>query len=265
MSEIENTDDQGHEPVEDLSEGSCGGQSDEGCCCSGDSRMRSLKKAIFVLVLLAACAVAGHSLLASKTQTPEASDQAGFSIEKANPAVSVCPTATACPTGGKAFVENESVCPAGEKVQVAAVVESQPQLGAISCGITLDSINSVGKIAMAKGAEVVFIFLTGENEELAKSSSAQIETAVDKLTGQGKKIAVFTLRKDSEGHDELIKDLQVVSLPAVVVSGRGAGAAAVSDGITETKLLSAFVKVSAGMSCGSGSCGPKSGSGCSPK
>jgi len=102
----------------------------------------------------------------------------------------------------------------------------------------------------------VFIFLAGENEELNRTASVQVDAMTNMLSAKGKQIAAFTLRRDSQGYNQLVKQFSVESLPSVIVAGKGYGAATVSGEITETELLRAFVVASAPVSCGPGGCCP---------
>jgi hypothetical protein len=138
----------------------------------------------------------------------------------------------------------------------AATGEQPSETVAVSCGVTLNSIESLGKSVDESRANVVFVFLPDENEELNQATSAQIEATMNMLSEKGKQMAVFTLQKDSEGYDQMIEQFSVESLPSVVVAGKGCGAATISGEITETKLLRAFVVASTPVSCGPGGCCP---------
>lgn len=129
-----------------------------------------------------------------------------------------------------------------------------------ACGVTLDSIQSLGKMAGDKNANVAFIFLAGEDEESARTASAQVEATMNMLSSKGKQVAAFTLHKGADGYDQLKKQFKVNSLPCVIVAGKGCGAAAVSGDITEPKLLQAFVIASRPVS----GCCPGPGTSCPP-
>jgi len=212
----------------DSSSPSCGVD----CCSPSSGGGKNWKTVVFVVVMLLAGAVAAHSLLTRNGETASIS-QEGVSFG----------TTSLC---DKAGLSTE--CPATSKQPSETV--------AVSCGVTLDSIESLGKSADEGGANVVFIFLAGENEELNRIASAQVEATSNMLSAKGKQIAAFTLQKDSEGYDQLIKQFSVELLPSVIVAGQGYGAATVSGEITETKLLRAFVVASAPVACGPGGCCP---------
>ncbi|MHC4159605.1 MAG: hypothetical protein ACYSSO_11070 [Planctomycetota bacterium] len=196
-------------------------QGDADCCSSGSGSGKSWKTAVFVIVILAAGAVAAHSLLTGNSKTASV--------------------------------------PLAVTSSFDTISEQPSKTAAVSCGVTLDSIESLGRIADAQGANVVFIFLAGENEELALSASAQVEAVINKLSAQGKRVSAFTLEKGAEGYDQLIKQFSV-ELPCVIVAGKGSQAVPVSVEINEARLLGAFVTANTPSSCG-----PRTGSSCCPR
>lgn len=215
-----------------------GGGSD---CCSeiggGGKAWKSWKTAVFVLVLLAAGAVAAHSFL-TNGNAPRCTPGTTWNVD----------------SGGV-------VSPCGQTDPAAEVsgAGGEPSKGSsVVCGVSLASMGELDKMAVGKKA--VFILLAGDNEEPAASASAQVEAMVSKLSAKGESVGAFTLKKDAPGYDQLLKQFSVQKLPCVVVAGRGSGASAVSGEITEAKLASAFVKASVPASCG-----PRSGPGCCPK
>ena len=218
-------------------ESSCD-SSTPGCgvdCCSPSSGGggKNWKTAVFVVVILLAGAVAAHSLLTKNGETASISGEGTSSFGTSSLA-------------GKAGLSTES--PAASKQPSETV--------AVSCGINLDSIESLTKLADERGANVAFIFLPGEEEDSTRAASAQVEAAINMLSAKGKQVAAFTLEKGAEGYDQMIEQFSVESLPSVIVAGKGCGAAAVSGEINETKLLRAFVVASTPVSCGPGGCCP---------
>ncbi len=209
----------------------CSSDTEEGNCCSFGSGRKNFKTAIFILVILLAIGVAAHSLLKGNSETTSALPE------------SISPSDTI------------------NLPAEAGSVTKQPSTAVeVLCGVTLDSMKSLSKTANERGANVVFIFLAGENIKSAQAASLQIEATVNKLLSNGKPVAAFTLKTDAEGYDQLIKQFSVESLPCVIVAGKDCGAVAVSGEFTETKLLGAFVKASTPISCG-----PQSGPSYCPK
>ncbi len=204
-------------------------------CCSSSSRNgKTWKTAVFVVVILLAGAVAAHSLLTNNDETADISGDVRSSFS-----TSVI--------SGKAGLSSEQ----------SNTNEYPSESVAVSCGVALDSIESLAKLADQKKANVAFIFLAGEDEESTRSASAQVEAAINMLSAKGKKVAAFTLGRGAEGYDQLITQFSVESFPSVIVAGKGCGAVAVSGEINEIKLLRAFVVASTPVSCGPEGCCPQ--------
>lgn len=195
-------------------------------CCSPSSggKKRSLKTAIFVVVMLLACAVAGHSLLKKDAETANVTEDA---------------------------VSSFNLSERGDSSTESGVVSKEPiEKGLVLCGTNLDSVKSFTKLATEQKVDVAFILLPGADEKSAQTASTQIGAVVDKLSAQGKPVGTFTLEKDAEGHAQLVKEFSVGALPCVIVTGRGCGSVAVWGEITERNLLAAFVRTSTPVSCG---------------
>ncbi len=203
------------------------------CCSPSSSDGKSWKTAVFVVVILLAGAVAAHSLLTKNDET------AGVSGD-----------------GTSSFGTSGLSGKAGLSTGQPNTNEYLSEAVAVSCGVTLDSIESLAKLADQKKANVAFIFLAGEDEESARSASVQVEATINMLSTKGKQVAAFTLERGAQGYDQLITQFSVESFPSVIVAGKGCGAAAVSGEINETKLLRAFVVASTPVSCGPGGCCP---------
>ena len=217
---------------------SCCDSSAPGCgvdCCSPSSGGggKNWKTMVFVVVILLAGVVAAHSLLTKNGETASVSGE-----------------------GTSSFGTSSLFDEAGLSTGPSTISKQPSETVAVSCGINLDSIESLTKLADERGANVAFIFLPGEEEDSTRTASAQVEAAINMLSSKGKQVAAFTLERGAEGYDQLIKQFSVESLPSVIVAGKGCGAAAVSGEINETKLLRAFVVASTPVSCGPGGCCP---------
>ncbi len=217
---------------------SCSDSSTPSCdvdCCSPSSGGggKSWKTAVFVVVMLLAGTVAAHSLLTKNGKTACVSGE-----------------------GASSFGTSSLFDEAGLSTGSPTTSKQPSETVAVSCGVTLDSIESLAKLADERGANVAFIFLPGEDEDSTRTASAQVEAAINMLSAKGKQVAAFTLERGADGYDQLIKQFSVESLPSVIVAGKGCGAAAVSGEINETKLLRAFVVASKPASGGPGGCCP---------
>ena len=232
-----NSPDEVEQESSDASQPCCPSTSTGGDCCTL-SGGKNWKTIIFVVVILLAGAVTAHSL-----------------VTKSNEKVSISPEAAA------SF--NTAGLPDTPELLVwaGATTEQSSKAVAVSCGVTLDSIQSLGKMAADKNANVAFIFLAGEDEKSARTASAQVEATMNMLSSKGKQVAAFTLQKGADGYDQLVKQFMVKSLPCVIVAGRGCGAGAVSGDITEAKLLQAYVVATRPIS----GCCPGPGTSCPPQ
>ena len=106
----------------------------------------------------------------------------------------------------------------------------------------------------------VFVFLPGKGETATNAPIAQMRGAARTIEPQlnGGKIGMFTLKTDSADYTNIVKQMAV---PGVLAMVKGKGMSAASGDITETKLIQALVAASSAGGCGpsSGGCGP---SGC---
>jgi len=81
------------------------------CCSSGSGSLKSLKTVIFVLVIIAACALAAHSVLSEGTNSPCGAGSAGFCpLNKSCGATEANPGNVTCPMEQKAN-NPPSCCP----------------------------------------------------------------------------------------------------------------------------------------------------------
>lgn len=177
-----------------------------------------IRAIVFVVVLLAAVGLAGRSLF-MKAETQVGGDTGGFDVA------------------------------------VEKAVSSVPAEKAAACGLSLDAISSINKLAADKNC--VFILVPGESEEKTHEAAGYIDEAIEKITARGVQVGTFTLKKDGTDYAEMVKMLSVQSLPSVLVMGKDCGSTVVSNGVTEEKLLRAYVLASVP----AGTCGP---SGCAP-
>ncbi len=126
--------------------------------------------------------------------------------------------------------------------------------GDAGCGTASDFVP--GLSALIGERDFVFVILPGESQECAEAVRNVVDGALAKISARGVSAASLALGKDVDGHAELVGNFAIESFPSVIAVGRGHRAAAVSDDITEAKLLRAFVVASTRASC----CGP----GCAP-
>ncbi|MFQ5808405.1 MAG: hypothetical protein ACE5JM_02200 [Armatimonadota bacterium] len=101
--------------------------------------------------------------------------------------------------------------------------------------------------------DFVFVILPGESNESAEGVRSLVDGALAKISTRGVSAAAVTLANDADGYTELAGNFAIESFPSVIAIGRGHRAAAVSDDITDAKLLRAFDVASTRPPC----CGPE--------
>ncbi len=147
-----------------------------------------------------------------------------------------------------------------QQVFATALPFAETEFGSKSTlwGKPLDSLASLNNVAAEKDG--VFVFLRTEDEESSKAAIKAIEAAADKIMSRGTTMAAFILDKNASDYAQIGKQ---VPAPCVLTMVKGGGMTAVGDGITEEKLVQAFVTASSPSGCGPSApgCGPSS-SGC---
>ncbi len=97
--------------------------------------------------------------------------------------------------------------------------------------------------------------LSEKHADKAREVAAVIEKGAATLRDRGIRMGVFTLENGSREYADLSRQ---VPPPGVIAMVKGRGASAVSDDITESKLMQAFVAAASAGGCGPSGCGPSS-------
>jgi hypothetical protein len=199
-----------------------------GCNCGKPSGNKKLKAVICLIVLLAICGIFVYKAKSAKQIAP-ANTETIFAVPVANDAN-------------------------GQKPTVKAVGESN------KVGEFLDSLASLNKIAINQDA--VFVFIPAKGTQIVDKQTADaIASARQKIESNGAKLGLYTIQSSSPEYANIAAQL---TLPGMLVMSKGRGVGAVSGGITETKILQAYVASSRAGGCGpSSSCGPST-PGCGP-
>jgi hypothetical protein len=197
-----------------------------GCNCGKPSGNKKAKIAICLIVLLAICGIFVYKANNAK-QTAQDNTKAAFAAPILNQA-----------TGQESAVKS---------------VEDKKNVGEL-----LESLSSLNKVAVNQDAVFVFIPANG-NETISKETLNVIASAEQKIKSSGVNIGLYTLQfSPSTEYANLAKQL---TLPSILVMSKGKGMGTVSGGITEEKILQAYVASSrAGGCCASGG----GSAGCSP-
>lgn len=208
-----------------------------GCSCEKPSGNTKTKAVVCLLVLLAVGGILVYKVKLAK-QITQAVTETSFAAPSAN----------------------EAAPPAIDKQEPAvnpAAVEDKRRIGA-----SLDSIGSLNEVAANQ--DTVFIFVPAKGSDTVnKETTDAITSAEQKLKSKGLRIGLYTLETSSPDYADLAAQL---TLPGMLVMSKGRGMGAVSGGITETKILQAYVASSrtGGGCCPSGGGGGSGSAGCSP-
>ena len=216
----------------------CSGDAQEqtesvGECCQphsgGSSSRRSwMKTSAFVVVLLSAVALAGHSLLIGHANESTGDPSAGF--------VSVGSSCDGCSKKGSQLTE-----------------QSSKACGVI-CPNTTPKTNVEGPTA---GKAVIFLLLAGSDVEASRRASRVLDSVTGRLAEVNRPVLSLTLREGDRGYDQMIKHFSVTSLPCVITLSQGCQSSVVkTPDIAENVLCRAFVKAIGG--CGTDSTGQSS-------
>ncbi len=228
-----------------------------GCNCSKSSGNKKLKAVVCLVVLLAVCGIFIYKAKAVK-QTAGGDTSVAFAAPAVNEqSVAVTNIDKQEPVSQaveiKEIIEQQAESLAVEPTETAAkTVEKQKKVGEL-----LDSIVSLNKVAANQDA--VFIFVPANNSDIVSNEiSNAIASAKQKIEAKGLKLGLYTLQSSSPEYANLASQL---TLPGMLVMSKGKGMGSVSGGITEEKILQAYVASSRAGGCGPSGCGP---SGCSP-
>ena len=198
-----------------------------GCDCGKPSGNKKLKTVVCFFVLLAACGILVYKAMVQNRTVP------------VNTA-----TAFAAPL----------ISEVNEQKPAVKAVEDNKKVGEF-----LDSLASLNKVAANQDA--VFVFIPAKGTQIVdKQTSDAIASARQKIESNGAKLGLYTLQSSSPEYANIAAQL---TPPCMLVMSKGRGMGTASGGITEEKLLQAYVASSRAGGCGPSGCGPSSSS-CAP-
>jgi hypothetical protein len=179
-------------------------------------------------------------------------------------------TAFAAPVANAVSQQKPDTAAISKQETVAIVVEGKEAVQPIDeqkpavkdekiVGVSLDSLASLNKVAMNQDA--VFVFVPAKGIDLvSKETIDAIASAQKKIESTGAKVGLYTLQSSSPEYANIASQL---TPPSMLVMSKGRGMGGVAGGITEDKILQAYVASSRAGGCGPSGCGPSS-SGCGP-
>lgn len=122
-------------------------------------------------------------------------------------------------------------------------------------GAPISAISDLNRVAGA--LNTVFVIVPGkDNAPLSKETTTLLTSVEGTLNVKGISTGIFTLQSSSPDYPAVAAK---VTPPGVAVLSKGGGIGFVSGGISETKLMQAYVASTRNGGCGTGDCGP---SGC---
>ena len=209
--------------MKELNSENCG----PGCDCGKPSGNKKVKAVVCIVVLLLVC---------------------GIFVYKAKNIKQTAPVTTA--TAFAAPLIND----VNEQKPAVKAVEDNKKVGEF-----LDSLASLNKVAANQDTVLVFIPAKG-TQIIDKQTMDAIASARQKIESSGAKLGLYTLQSSSPEYTNIASQLPP---PSILIMSKGRGMGTASGGITEDKLLQAYVASSRAGGCGPSGCGPSS-SGCAP-
>ena len=211
------------------------------CCPSGSSKGSQRGKIIaFILIVVAAGAVLANSLIRKSLADADRPEQAFASFQIDN--------------------TSESSIESGPETDVAPITDEAQKEGLTLESKTapalwkteLASLSSLNEVAT--GADAVFVLLGSQGQQANKGIAREMEAALVKIKSNGTRVSTFWLQDSAPEYANLAKQ---TTFPCVIAMVKGGSMSVVSDEISETKLVQAFVAASRPSSgCGPAGCGP---------
>jgi len=206
-----------------------------GCSCNAGPSGRA-RWVVGAIIIVVAGVLIARAMLKSDSGSAQ-KPAAGFALPQSPPGQQATADSTAQSSDDKSKAAALAAPPAaGDKQEERPVV----------CGELIRSLGDLNRKAMDKDG--VFVFLAGQNAAKNREVATVIEKGVDTLRGRNINMGVFTLK---DGSSEYTNIVQQVPPPGVIAMVKGRGASGVSDDVTESKLIQAFVVAS---SAGGGCC-----------
>lgn len=223
-----------------------------GCDCGKPSGNNKLKAVICIIVLLAVVSIFAYKAKNGK-QTAPANTTTAFAAPVAVDSQQKQETQAINKQEAAATVASNETVSQPVDEQTASVKTAKEKK---AVGESLDSLASLNKVAVNQDA--VFVFLPAKDSDLvSKETTDAIASAQKKITeSTGAKLGLYTLQSSSQEYANIAAQLP---LPGMLVISKGRGMGAVSGGITEEKILQAYIASSRAGGCGPSGCGP---SGC---
>jgi len=121
-------------------------------------------------------------------------------------------------------------------VNAAATAKMPEKVDPDLCGLTQDAIGYFND--MAPSADVLFIFVPGEDQTRSQAATEKLDDAVAMIRSKGKEVAVYTAERKADDNAQSCGWHQD---SCVITMKKGARPSALSGEITVDRLVEAFV------------------------
>lgn len=217
-----------------------------GCNCNKPSGNRKAKTVVCIIVLIAVGGIFAYKAKSAK-QSPIETTAAFVTTPACCPVNEADPAAMTAESGNGTVVSKEII----EQEPVFQTAANQNKVGEF-----LDSLAALNSVAANQDAVFVFIPAKGA-DSVGNEITNAIASAEQKIKATGAILGLYTLQSSSPEYANIAAQLPA---PSMLVLSKGRGMGAVTGGITEEKILQAYVASSQAV-CGPSGCGP---SGCAP-
>lgn len=215
-----------------------------GCNCNKPSSNRKAKTVVCIIVVIVVGCIFAYKAKSAKPVPTETAT--AFAATVANQASQTVPAIAEESRNGTDV--NEQIA---EQTPASQTVTKQNKVGEF-----LDSLSALNSVAANQDAVFVYIPAKGA-DSVGNEITNAVASAEHKIKATGANLGLYTLQSSSPEYANIAAQL---SAPSMLVLSKGRGMGAVTGGITEEKILQAYV-ASSQAGCGPSGCGP---SGCAP-
>ena len=206
--------------------GASGSQQTCGCGpggCKPAPSSKAVKRIKLAVVVLVVAAAAGLVIRSVSKNTSSQADRSSSNEGASGSAL----------TGPDAMETQRVLNEDGSGAQPLSEAAEVPP-GTISSAAELDSLLS--------GSECSFVLVSGEADLTAQNISNRLTEILLQLEEQGKAAEAFTLTPKAAGYSQWIQRQAVESFPSVVVFSWGRSSVVVSDDLSKSRLLRAYLQ-----------------------
>ncbi len=209
---------------------------------------------IFIVVVIAAGVVLARSFIEKSDADGDQSQQTFAPIQMDS--ISDAPSPQNDTAKADTSVESNSQIEAPAVADEAKSQDIPGKPALLLGGAELDSLASLSRVAA--NTDAVFVLLSAKDQQANQTIGKEIDAATERLEANGIRVSAFRLVEAAPEYAQLSKQVPV---PCVLAMVKGGGTSVVSDGISEAKLVQAYVTASRPTS----SCCPPGSTVCPPQ